>query len=264
MYLLTGPHATMIGLYRCPIAYIAADTGMTIEGASKGLQKLIESGFCTYDENSEIVFVTNMIRYQIGENLKPTDNRIKNIISLYEFVDESTAKQAFASVYWQILKLEKPTGSEGASKLLRSQRSVISDQRTELKSKDSCAELKNSTSPSEEKSVITLPLTAKDGEYHVPRSYFEKYQSCFPALDIMQELRQMQCWLDANPTNRKTRTGIKAFITRWLSKSQNRSSPQRNAGNYSLQDIDWDISIFDNQPNGQQQDGYVIDGDVVQ
>lgn len=246
MYLLTGPHANMIGLYRCPVAYISADTGLTMEGASKGLQYLIESGFCIYDEESEIVFVTNMIRFQVGEDLKPTDNRIKNIISLYNEVSDSTAKQEFSMVYWKLLKIEKPSMPEGASKGLRrgslSQRSENRDQRTELTSKDSCAELKNSTPPPEEKTVIVLPLTAKDGEYKVPESDFKKYIECYPALDVMQELRQMLAWLDANPTNRKTRTGIKAFITRWLSKSQNRAPAQHNGGSggYRPPDIDWD------------------------
>jgi hypothetical protein len=108
--------------------------------------------------------------------------------------------------------------------------------------KGSCAELKNSPPPPEEKTVIVLPLTAKDGEYKVPESDFKKYIECFPALDIMQELRQMLAWLDANPTNRKTRTGIKAFITRWLSKSQNRAPAQHNGGSggYRPPDIDWD------------------------
>ncbi|GGY87800.1 hypothetical protein [Shewanella fodinae] len=108
--------------------------------------------------------------------------------------------------------------------------------------KGSCAELKNSPPPTEEKTVIVLPLTAKDGEYHVPESDLKKYRECFPALDVMQELRQMLAWLDANPTNRKTRTGIKSFITRWLSKSQNKAPAQHNGGSggYRPPDIDWD------------------------
>ncbi len=113
-------------------------------------------------------------------------------------------------------------------------------EREQGKDKGSCPELKNSALPSTEKMVISLPLTAKHGEHNVLQSDFEKYQECFPALDILQELRQMQSWLDANPTNRKTRTGIKAFITRWLSRSQNRAPAQRSGGHQRPHDIDWD------------------------
>ena len=49
----------------------------------------------------------------------------------------------------------------------------------------------------------------------------------YPAVDVFQELRAMESWLDANPTKRKTKGGIKRFVNSWLSRSQDRggSSP---------------------------------------
>jgi hypothetical protein len=35
----------------------------------------------------------------------------------------------------------------------------------------------------------------------------------------------MAGWLDANPTRRKTRSGIRRFISGWLAKEQNRERP---------------------------------------
>ena len=43
----------------------------------------------------------------------------------------------------------------------------------------------------------------------------------YPAVDVFQELRAMESWLDANPTKRKTKRGIKSFVVRWLGKAQN-------------------------------------------
>ena len=37
-YLMTSPHANMLGLYYLPILYIAHETGLGLEGASKGLR----------------------------------------------------------------------------------------------------------------------------------------------------------------------------------------------------------------------------------
>tara|TARA_R110002153_G_scaffold54235_1_gene150679 strand:+ start:388 stop:801 length:414 start_codon:yes stop_codon:yes gene_type:complete len=49
----------------------------------------------------------------------------------------------------------------------------------------------------------------------------------YPAVDVFQELRAMESWLDANPKKRKTKVGIKRFVNSWLARSQDRggSSP---------------------------------------
>jgi hypothetical protein len=70
LYLMTCPHANMIGLYYLPKMYIAHETGLGMEGASKGLTRAIEAGFCSYDEASEHVFVHAMARFQIADKLR--------------------------------------------------------------------------------------------------------------------------------------------------------------------------------------------------
>jgi hypothetical protein len=70
LYLMTNPHANMIGLYYIPKPYIAHETGLGMEGASKGLLGCIEAGFCAYDEISETVWVYEMAHYQIANSLK--------------------------------------------------------------------------------------------------------------------------------------------------------------------------------------------------
>jgi hypothetical protein len=99
MYLMTSPHANMIGVFYCPIGYIHLDTGLSIEGASKGLQRLIEGGFCTIDSDSDMVYVHEMATYQIGDSLKPTDNRVKDIQKQYDNLSESLIKQGFFDKY---------------------------------------------------------------------------------------------------------------------------------------------------------------------
>jgi hypothetical protein len=53
------------------------------------------------------------------------------------------------------------------------------------------------------------------------------WSNAYPAVDVFQELRAMESWLDANPTKRKTPKGIKRFVNSWLARSQDRggSSP---------------------------------------
>ena len=80
------------------------------------------------------------------------------------------------------------------------------------------------TSAESEKSIF-IKLTLNDkSEYEVTNSDVEEYQELYPAVDVKQQLRSMKGWCDANPSNRKTRNGIKRFINGWLSKEQNRAS----------------------------------------
>ena len=84
MYLLTSPHANMLGLYYLPTMFIAHETGLGFEGALRGLGSCIEAGFCHYDEISEVVWVVEMARYQVADALKPNDLRVKGVQNEYD------------------------------------------------------------------------------------------------------------------------------------------------------------------------------------
>ena len=76
-------------------------------------------------------------------------------------------------------------------------------------------EPKKSSSPV----VITITLNDKT-EYEVTEEDISEWKELYQAVDIMQELRKMKGWSDANPSKRKTRKGIKRFINSWLAKEQ--------------------------------------------
>lgn len=99
LYLMTCPHANMIGVFHCPVLYMAHETGLGMEGASKALQSLIEAGYCTYDEASETVFVHRMAAYQVAESLKPGDNRVKGVEREWSNIGPAQLKSAFAAIY---------------------------------------------------------------------------------------------------------------------------------------------------------------------
>ena len=70
--------------------------------------------------------------------------------------------------------------------------------------------------------VITLLL--KDGsEYPITKEAVSELSDVFPSVDIIAELKKMRLWLSSNPGRRKTKAGIKRFITAWLSKSDGNS-----------------------------------------
>jgi hypothetical protein len=99
LYLLTSPHANMLGLYYVPKAFIAHEIGLGFEAASKGLQGCIEAGFCRYDDDSEMVWVMEMARFQIADQLKDKDLRIKGVQNEYDSLPENPYLGGFFAMY---------------------------------------------------------------------------------------------------------------------------------------------------------------------
>ncbi|KAL8195940.1 UNVERIFIED_CONTAM: hypothetical protein K2H54_000268 [Gekko kuhli] len=66
--------------------------------------------------------------------------------------------------------------------------------------------------------------------YPVTEAFASQMQSLYPAVNVAQELRAMCGWLLANPTKRKTKTGITRFINSWLAKCQDRGGQNGLAG----------------------------------
>lgn len=80
-----------------------------------------------------------------------------------------------------------------------------------------CAEPQAADAPP----VIFLPLN--DGTFFdVSENDRTKWSQLYPNVDVLQQLRNMAGWCDANPTKRKTRGGIKRFITAWLAREQDK------------------------------------------
>ena len=106
LYLMTCPHANMIGVFHCPILYIAHEIGLPIEGATKALQRLSEGGFCTYEAPSEHIFVHRFAAFQIGEDLKPADNRVKHVRDAVLSIPSNPLKIMFLRHYSEAFHLK--------------------------------------------------------------------------------------------------------------------------------------------------------------
>lgn len=140
LYLLTCPHANMLGLYYVSKTYIAVDTGLGLEGASKGLQWACEAGFCAYDEDTEVVWVKEMAAYQIADRLEAKDLRCKGVQKEYDSLPENPYLRGFYEKYATAFNMTscRDSGAElvsplqAPSKPLRSQEQE-QEQEQELK-----------------------------------------------------------------------------------------------------------------------------------
>lgn len=88
-----------------------------------------------------------------------------------------------------------------------------------------CSELESSEAKPEATPLITLRLNTGQ-EYPITQKDIELWKDLYPAVDIMQELRNMKGWILANPGKRKTARGIMRFVNAWLAKEQNKGGRQ--------------------------------------
>ena len=69
--------------------------------------------------------------------------------------------------------------------------------------------------------VIAIPLNDKT-EHPVTQAMIAEWVALYPDCDVLQTLREIRGWNLANPTKRKTKSGIANHINRWLAKEHNR------------------------------------------
>ena len=135
LYLMTSPHANMIGVYQVPILYIAHETGLSIEGASKGLDRCIKAAFCSYDYETETVFVIEMAAHQVGDAIQGNDKRRPAIQKMADAIAEPHIYQAFMARYGECyglkVRVEMASPIEGASKPLPSQKQEQEQKKSE-------------------------------------------------------------------------------------------------------------------------------------
>lgn len=89
----------------------------------------------------------------------------------------------------------------------------------ESKDKNICTE---PSSVQEEKKSVIFFSCIKDNIYHVHKEDIIEWENTYPAVDIMQELKCMKQWLLSNPTKKKTKKGMRRFITGWLGRKQDK------------------------------------------
>jgi len=133
LYLISAPASNMLGVYYQPMLYMAHETGLGMEGASKGLRSCIDCGFCSYDDDTEMVFVHEMAAWQIAEALAPNDKRCKGIQRDYLALPDCPHLGPFFDRYagafhltgrraaGVVLPVDKSVGKQAPSKPLRSQ-----------------------------------------------------------------------------------------------------------------------------------------------
>jgi hypothetical protein len=121
-YLITGPHKTMLGCYRLPFEYVAADLGWTVETVSERFDELSAKGFITVDKDTSWVLIHTFLRWNPLENPNQEKAAAKLIVDI---PNKSSVCQQLTNVLTTYApKLQKgfQNGSETVSKPLPNQK----------------------------------------------------------------------------------------------------------------------------------------------
>jgi hypothetical protein len=109
LYLMTSPHANLIGLYYLPLPTIAYETGLSEQEIAEALNVLAAADFAFYDAGEEMILVLNLAREQVGEVLTEGDKRRRAVLREVESVRRSRLLPQFLAQYAQSYRLEAPS-----------------------------------------------------------------------------------------------------------------------------------------------------------
>lgn len=141
------------------------------------------------------------------------------------FAKEEQAKQA---VYDNVYVNDSDNDSDNDNDNVND---CVNDSDKELKDVSSEPEETPATEPTSP-TVAEIVLNDKS-KAKITQAEVDEWKKLYPAVDVLQELRKMTAWCEANPTKRKTKRGIKAFIVNWLNREQDKGKKEgKGSGQY--------------------------------
>lgn len=251
-YLCSCCHCNQIGYFRIPLAYMAADMGMTPADAAKVVKELESAGFVRFDADTSRMLIRSYLKWNPPDSIK----NLKAMAKVFDQMEASELDPLFVSIANEMAEQRGMSlfsqVSERASKIKESpsiasvmphvmhqeegmackeqeqeqeQEQEYSSLRSLVPSCDNAAPSAPTTpqpDPSQDV-LLVMPCTGAGGRtWNVTRGYLDGLRDTYPGIDLMAECRKAKAWLDANPRRLKTYSGMKAFLTSWFSRAQNR------------------------------------------
>ncbi len=256
IYLLSGPHTNMLGCFRLAIAYVAEDLKWDPETVSKAFIDLQQIKFLIRDVKSNWVFIYQFLEWNLIENPNQGKclNKLFNRVPPQSCVFKPLIKQLLHTKYLdkglrnRLETLVEPFLNQ---KQEQEQKQEKDQEQDDVVGKPSDDDLPSSNSnlknfpviikkggidSSTHEEIMTVPLQS-GSLFIVNTAYIDSWKKNYPDIDVLQELRQLCAWNEANPTERKTQSQILRHINAWLAKEQReclqrQQSPPVNYANH--------------------------------
>jgi hypothetical protein len=200
----------------------------------KDLKELEDNNFIIIFQSGVIAItdwlVSNSIRkdrYQETQFANEYRQLVKNDNSTYSLVNPAVAPRLPNGCQADTQRLPQDSiGKDSIGKESVEEDSLVEDNIL-------CSE--QSEIDTEQKPIIDIILNDKT-LYPIYQEDINEWLELYPAVDVIQELRKMKDWSKSNPTKRKTRRGVRRFITNWLMNAQDEGTKRNSKRNGT---IDW-------------------------
>lgn len=253
LYLLTNPRSKLCGIYILPRRYISFEAKHT-EKAAEELLNRFQTVYknIIYNSETQEVAVLNALKYGIISGGPVVENLIRK--ELNEIKDS----RLITAVYHNMLDFwMAPTARpvDGKIKLIFEEEI---DSRNNKPNGDAYAygyeyeyeyeyeydhsrpESNNESSPESRheskkepkgdagNEPVFIRIILNDNTYHdVLKKDVERYKELYPDVTVEQSLRNMAGWSESNLNKRKTKRGVKTFITNWLIRDQEKAEKEK-------------------------------------
>ena len=226
LYLMTNPHTTQLGIYKVLPKQIAFELGYSQETVLCLIDRFeTKYKMIQYSIETSEIAVKNYLCYSIVKGGQPVldllhkeAKKVKNKDLLSCVIENVVGRTDNKTVLTFINDIKKENDNDNDND------NDNEDSYPESYD-DSCDDSSTVQEVYSNNSFVAfLPLNTGD-EYGITQNDIDLWQSAYEALDILSEIKKMRVWLDANPKNRKTKSGMKRFIVNWLNRSQN-SAPR--------------------------------------
>ena len=231
LYLMTNTKTNQCGIYEIPKKVMEMETGYNRETIDKLIKRFVEYERILFSQSTNEIMLVNWIKYN-GSASPKVLSRVKD--ELLEIKNKDFVKKYINLSNGYNYTLDTVSIEYIYSMDTKSQEEEEEEQEEEQE-EEYCPEQKlepgNNIKIIKEvdlgNPVIKLSLNDKS-EYPIYQKQLEEWKQLYPAVDILQELRKMKGWLDANPKRRKTKTGVLKFVNGWLSREQDKGGIYRN------------------------------------
>ena len=218
LYLLTNPHTTLSGCYEISMKQMERETGYNVDSVRRILKRLeFTHNVIRYSANTKEVLVLNWYKYNWG-----TSEKVKSGVkeSAKDIKNKDFRQYVIARCNNEEVEPVNDTTEDDVSEAFSEE---FDEECMDVHEEENQA--KNET----ESSVIDLILN--DNSYKkVTQTEYDRWCELYPAVDVMQQLRNMAGWLESNQKKRKTKNGIDRFINSWLAREQDKGSKTMRSG----------------------------------
>lgn len=225
LYLLTNPHTNICGCYEISTRQMERETGYNRDTLRRLLERMEgEHGVVRYDASTKEVLLVNWYKY----NWTKSEKLVRGVSEVAQSIKSTQFRDYIFSRLNQLAEgVSIPYGYPIETSVTAP--ITVTIPVTDPSTTTATGTEGDCKGGGEKAAVITLPLN--DGsEFAVTQDDVNGWTDLYPAVDILQELRKMRGWCDANPRKRKTKSGIRRFIASWLAREQDRGGTPARRG----------------------------------